>query len=188
MDSLEPDSKRRKLRKGTRSCWDCKKRKVKCEYSLPSDEICISCRRRGSQCISQEFPEELSHHDHENTNQGQLADRLLRVESLLSQLVKKVGDSSEPGVLTPSPTVHSDALPYVYQVQSPVCNYNYVFVTSLTSYRLFPQQGLMYIAGAVPYRCHQKKEKEKLRRPRKLSADTKRCHKHFARHSHPGKT
>lgn len=47
-------TKRRKVRKGTHSCWNCKKRKVKCIFSHPEDSICITCRRRGTKCVSQE--------------------------------------------------------------------------------------------------------------------------------------
>jgi hypothetical protein len=124
-NSPEPDAKRRKLRKGTRSCWECKRRKVKCEFSLPTDEVCINCRRRGSQCISQEFPEETSYPE---DNHGHLEDRLLKVEALLSQLVKKVGQpdssddsrsSGDASVLTPSPTVYSDMLPLIPVQRTP---------------------------------------------------------------------
>ncbi|KAE8350729.1 hypothetical protein BDV28DRAFT_138533 [Aspergillus coremiiformis] len=51
-----PDTKRRKIRKGTHSCWECKRRKMKCIFD-PLSTRCAACRRRGSQCVSQEFPE-----------------------------------------------------------------------------------------------------------------------------------
>jgi len=55
----QSEAKRRKVRKGTRSCWECKRRKMKCIVdSLVSDAACNGCRRRGSKCVSQEFPEE----------------------------------------------------------------------------------------------------------------------------------
>ncbi|PGG99383.1 hypothetical protein GX51_06316 [Blastomyces parvus] len=54
--------KRRKVRKGTRSCWECKRRKMKCRFDpRVASTSCNGCRRRGSQCISQEFPEDLAH-------------------------------------------------------------------------------------------------------------------------------
>ncbi|KAF2496440.1 hypothetical protein BU16DRAFT_437020, partial [Lophium mytilinum] len=49
--------KRRKVRKGTRSCWECKRRKMRCIFD--TEAICKGCRRRGSKCISQEFPEDV---------------------------------------------------------------------------------------------------------------------------------
>jgi Fungal Zn(2)-Cys(6) binuclear cluster domain len=87
--SPEPDSKRRKVRKGTRSCWDCKRRKVKCIFKSANDAVCISCVRRGTACVSQEHPEEESHTE---DSRGQLFDRVARVESLLEDLVRKVGN------------------------------------------------------------------------------------------------
>ncbi|KAL4796961.1 hypothetical protein BDV19DRAFT_360158 [Aspergillus venezuelensis] len=54
-------AQRRKVRKGTHSCWECKRRKMKCRIDARIDSnSCIGCRRRGSPCISQEFPEDLS--------------------------------------------------------------------------------------------------------------------------------
>jgi hypothetical protein len=81
--SSEPDTKRRKLRKGTTSCWDCKKRKVKCTYDATSDTVCIACRRRGAPCISQEE----DYQDNAQGSRDQLVDRMHRVELLLEQLI-----------------------------------------------------------------------------------------------------
>lgn len=50
---MEAPVKRRKLRKGTRSCLDCRRRKVKCIYATARSARCIVCERRGAQCISQ---------------------------------------------------------------------------------------------------------------------------------------
>ncbi|KAG9679420.1 hypothetical protein KCU87_g795, partial [Aureobasidium melanogenum] len=47
-------SKRRKVRKGTQSCWECKRRKVRC---VLTENICQNCSRRGTVCISQELPD-----------------------------------------------------------------------------------------------------------------------------------
>lgn len=55
----EPPVKRRRLRKGTHSCWQCKKRKVKCiPDPLTDGGACDGCRRRGSRCVGQECPED----------------------------------------------------------------------------------------------------------------------------------
>ncbi|KAK2758261.1 hypothetical protein FQN54_004106 [Arachnomyces sp. PD_36] len=56
------EAKRRKVRKGTHSCWECKRRKMKCRFDPRIvSAACNGCRRRGSQCISQEFPEDTSY-------------------------------------------------------------------------------------------------------------------------------
>jgi hypothetical protein len=85
--SSEPDTKRRKLRKGTTSCWDCKKRKVKCTFDATSDTICIACRNRGAPCIGQDHPEE-EFQFHADSKRDPLVERVSRVESLLEQLIE----------------------------------------------------------------------------------------------------
>ncbi|CAI6099244.1 unnamed protein product [Clonostachys chloroleuca] len=55
-----PSRKRRKIRKGTQSCWECKRRKIRCTFATPAENTCDGCRSRRTKCISQEF-------DYENT-------------------------------------------------------------------------------------------------------------------------
>lgn len=90
--------KRRKTRKGTRSCWQCKRRKVKCTYASPADDVCIGCARRCLDCIGQEFPDQ----DPGPSSKGRLlGDRIGRLESMIQQLAEQVGDhvtSSSPSV------------------------------------------------------------------------------------------
>jgi hypothetical protein len=53
---------RRKVRKDAHSCWECKRRKMKCRFDPRIvSASCNGCRRRGSPCISQEFPEDLAY-------------------------------------------------------------------------------------------------------------------------------
>lgn len=77
--SLAGTPERRKVRKGTQSCWECKRRKVRCTFAPPRDATCDGCRRRGILCVSQEFPQSITNH---------AGDRLGRVEALVEQLVK----------------------------------------------------------------------------------------------------
>jgi hypothetical protein len=88
--SHESEAKRRRLRKGTRSCWECKRRKVRCNFALETDAACITCRRRGAKCVGQELPEELDLAEKEDG-----AGRMIRVEALLDRLVKTVHHSTE---------------------------------------------------------------------------------------------
>lgn len=61
-DHEQSEAKRRKLRKGTHSCWECKRRKMRCIFDPGTNSAtCNGCQRRSSQCISQEFPPEVSH-------------------------------------------------------------------------------------------------------------------------------
>ena len=87
----EPQVKRRKVRKGTRSCWECKGRKAKCTYATPEDTICDGCFRRGTKCISQDLPEQpLGSVDRKR----QMGNRMVRVEALIEKLVKNTGTGS----------------------------------------------------------------------------------------------
>ncbi|KAI1297607.1 hypothetical protein F5Y03DRAFT_398491 [Xylaria venustula] len=88
---------RRKVRKGTKSCWECKHRKIKCIFRSPIDETCVRCARRGAQCVSQEHPEVMT------TSLGrslQMGDRVVRVETLVDQLLREIPAHST----TPTPT------------------------------------------------------------------------------------
>ncbi|KAF5023090.1 hypothetical protein F66182_4847 [Fusarium sp. NRRL 66182] len=79
-----PAPKRRKLRKGTASCWECKRRKAKCTFSADALDICDSCRRRGTDCVGQETADKPPA---PGSNKN-VVDRLGQVEALLDQLLK----------------------------------------------------------------------------------------------------
>ncbi|KAK0757551.1 hypothetical protein N5P37_010278 [Trichoderma harzianum] len=85
--------KRRKVRKGTRSCWECRRRKMKCIFGSPADTACISCKRRGAKCVDQQFPEHISTPLDRSLQMG---DRVVRVEALVEQLLNTVSNSSDP--------------------------------------------------------------------------------------------
>lgn len=53
-------SKLRKIRKGAHSCWECKRRKMRCIFAPVDAATCNACRRRGSQCVSQAFPQSVA--------------------------------------------------------------------------------------------------------------------------------
>ncbi|KFA65125.1 hypothetical protein S40285_07144 [Stachybotrys chlorohalonatus IBT 40285] len=57
-----PSPKRRKLRKGTQSCWECKRRKIRCTFATAAEAICDGCRSRCTPCVGQEYPEAFSGH------------------------------------------------------------------------------------------------------------------------------
>jgi hypothetical protein len=114
----EPAAKRRKIRKGTRSCWECKGRKVRCTYTSSEDTVCDGCFRRGTDCVSQELPEQpLAQVD----KKRRMTNRMFRVEALIERLVKKAdtsdhssGDASlyvedtTPAYSSKTPAVHQN--------------------------------------------------------------------------------
>ncbi|KAF1956346.1 hypothetical protein CC80DRAFT_356679, partial [Byssothecium circinans] len=79
----EPALKKRKLRKGTHSCWECKRRKAKCILTT-SEGVCVGCRYRGTECVSQE------EEDVRRDGATKATDRRLeRVESMLEVLLEQ---------------------------------------------------------------------------------------------------
>ncbi|KAK1142984.1 hypothetical protein N8T08_007225 [Aspergillus melleus] len=99
--SKAPGAKRRKVRRGTRSCWECKRRKMKCVFECPDDVICIGCHRRWSKCVSQEFPEEASRLSLDSNDR--LRERLRRVEARLDHFLTHKGapDDGIPTLASP---------------------------------------------------------------------------------------
>ncbi|KAI1081233.1 hypothetical protein F5B20DRAFT_79912 [Whalleya microplaca] len=81
----DPGAKRRKIRKGTHSCWECRRRKLRCQFSSDEATICVGCKSRGTTCMSQEFPDEQP-----STQDAGITQRLSRVENLLEKLVERV--------------------------------------------------------------------------------------------------
>ncbi|KAL8822622.1 MAG: hypothetical protein Q9191_006645 [Dirinaria sp. TL-2023a] len=77
--------KRRKVRKGTQSCWECKRRKIRCTFAAPTGSSCDGCRSRGLSCVSQAFDNEP-----EPANRS-VVNRLCRVEELVEQLAQRAG-------------------------------------------------------------------------------------------------
>ncbi|CAM1501244.1 Fc.00g104060.m01.CDS01 [Cosmosporella sp. VM-42] len=94
-EEIGRETKKRKIRKGTTSCWECKKRKTRCEYPETAGP-CVGCQQRGTDCVSQEFDHTLTPSitpsaaevsvDPDATVTG----RLTRLESLLQKVVEKV--------------------------------------------------------------------------------------------------
>ncbi len=107
-----PDPKRRKIRKGTHSCWACKRKKIRCTFSAPDGAsidpedaaadwslICDGCRRRGIACVRQDVPETeaaavLPPVMSGGANNRQVDDRLGRMEALVEMLVRNSSDKT----------------------------------------------------------------------------------------------
>jgi hypothetical protein len=84
--------RRRSLRKGTHSCWACKRRKEKCSFD--DGNVCTGCLRRGSRCVSQRFAD----NDAAQTTAATAtatATRLQRIEDMVAQLTSQIKSQSE---------------------------------------------------------------------------------------------
>ncbi|CAM1505194.1 Fc.00g108310.m01.CDS01 [Cosmosporella sp. VM-42] len=93
---IESQTKRRKVRKGTHSCWQCKRRKIRCSFVTPGDSVCIECRKRGTTCVSQQYPLETGAATSLMGDRALMGDRIVRVEALIEQLAKQVSNGSNP--------------------------------------------------------------------------------------------
>ncbi|GIJ86401.1 hypothetical protein Asppvi_005289 [Aspergillus pseudoviridinutans] len=98
-----PSAKRRRVRKGTRSCWECKRRKIRCIFSSPDDVACIGCQHRRAPCVSQDMPEDLSPARKGNRH---LSERIAKVEDFIKDFVV----SKHPAEGQPLQDKHSDAI------------------------------------------------------------------------------
>ncbi|KAM0148066.1 hypothetical protein ACHAPG_010231 [Botrytis cinerea] len=86
----EDEHRKKRVRKGTKSCWECKRRKVKCQLSSENVSVCSGCLSRGTTCISQEYPEE-----HDSSGGPQIGERLGRIELVLDKLMSKMDQYEE---------------------------------------------------------------------------------------------
>ena len=107
---------RKRVRKGTKSCWECKRRKIRCQLSTEDVAVCSGCRSRGSTCLSQEYPEE-----HDSSGGTNVGERLGRVELLLEKLVAKISSFEEEEnshkIATPESMGSNDVLePYARNI------------------------------------------------------------------------
>lgn len=79
--SFELLSKRRKVRKGTSSCWECKHRKKRCDFQ-PGSTACVFCLDNRLECVSQEFAEPINGYE-------KFGQRIDQIEGLVKQLVQQ---------------------------------------------------------------------------------------------------
>ncbi|KAK3684124.1 hypothetical protein B0T22DRAFT_412674, partial [Podospora appendiculata] len=87
------EGRRKRVRKGTTSCWECKRRKIRCTLAASSTDpnaVCDGCRRRGTACIGQTFPDVRTVKPATEV-EGPGADRLGRVEALVEKLLRNAG-------------------------------------------------------------------------------------------------
>jgi hypothetical protein len=62
------------------------------EHGESTNAVCIGCHRRGTNCVSQEFPEQIST---PLDKARQMRDRVVRVEDQLEELIKRVGKDGQ---------------------------------------------------------------------------------------------
>ncbi|RMZ88038.1 hypothetical protein DV736_g4733, partial [Chaetothyriales sp. CBS 134916] len=96
---------RKKMRKGTKSCLECRRRKIKCTFEPGRPQICNECHTRGSACIDQEHGD-IQVYGQQTADQSSqsLRERVSALEGLVKQVLDKLPDgqaassSSSPSV------------------------------------------------------------------------------------------
>ncbi|KAF1914879.1 hypothetical protein BDU57DRAFT_520079 [Ampelomyces quisqualis] len=82
---------RKKMRKGTHSCFECRRRKIRCIFSTDNPDVCAECFARGSRCIDQEHANPEVVVDHRKN----LRERVSRLEALVDNLLDEKTIKSE---------------------------------------------------------------------------------------------
>ncbi|KAL1631977.1 hypothetical protein SLS56_004182 [Neofusicoccum ribis] len=95
---------RKKMRKGTHSCFECRRRKIRCIFSDEHPGECTECFARGSRCIDQEHADPESIVD----NRKNLRERVAKLEALIESLLD---DRSATGAAEALRKLGADVLP-----------------------------------------------------------------------------
>ncbi|KAJ5902088.1 hypothetical protein N7495_002616 [Penicillium taxi] len=108
-DSQGPPLK--KMRKGTKSCSECRRRKIRCTYNSDCPDACNECRLRGSKCITQEHGSEDPHIvPSAQAERYSLRERVTYLENVVKDLVKRLDDTAGTKS-SPERTAASDLTP-----------------------------------------------------------------------------
>ncbi|KAM0257733.1 hypothetical protein ACHAQJ_004184 [Trichoderma viride] len=91
---------RRKLRRGTTSCWECKRRKTQCHFEQGNSSICVSCKRRGCKCVPQNIDEKnlMLETADQRVQKRDLREQMDHLETLVNRLVHAPANKSSTRV------------------------------------------------------------------------------------------
>lgn len=111
---------RKKMRKGTKSCIECRRRKIKCTFEPGRTSICNECFARGSTCIDQEhgdissFTNQSSNSTSKDEQNSALKERVTYLEDLVKQVLDRLpekngSDTSPVAQSTENSSLQADA-------------------------------------------------------------------------------
>jgi len=95
------------MRKGTRSCIECRRRKIKCTFEPGRTSICNECFARGSTCIDQEHGDTATFAHRSSTSQDKddqnavLKDRVTYLEDLVKQVLDRLPEKDGTAAAVP---------------------------------------------------------------------------------------
>ena len=86
---------KKKMRKGTRSCLECRRRKIKCTFEEGRPAICNECYARGSTCIDQEHGDIQTYTQAASEQSSySLRERVSQLEDLVKQVLYRLPEKN----------------------------------------------------------------------------------------------
>ncbi len=84
------------MRKGTKSCLECRRRKIKCTFEPGRTAVCNECYARGSTCIDQEHGD-IQSYAQSTTEQSSysLRERVTQLEGLVKQVLDRLPENDD---------------------------------------------------------------------------------------------
>jgi len=104
---------RKKMRKGTKSCIECRRRKIKCTFEPGRTSICNECFTRGSTCIDQEhgdtsgFTHNTSPPQQKDEQNATLKERVNFLEDLVKQVLERLPGKNASACMNDGPQVRA---------------------------------------------------------------------------------
>ena len=110
---------RKKMRKGTKSCLECRRRKIKCTFEDGRTAVCNECYARGSTCIDQEHGD-IQNYAQPTAEQSSysLRERVTQLEGLVKQVLDRL---PENGSKFPLPCTTQDDHSGSLRGRWPIC-------------------------------------------------------------------
>ena len=86
----------KKMRKGTKSCLECRRRKIRCTFEPGNTAVCKGCFARGSACIDQEHGDLQSVSSASASDQAcSLRERVTQLEGLVKEVLGRLPDGGD---------------------------------------------------------------------------------------------
>lgn len=98
---------RKKMRKGTRSCTECRRRKIRCTFEPGRSNICNECHLRGSICVDQEHGIQESPGILQGEQPYSLRERVTQLEGVVRDILRRM-DRFSSGSMSPVQRVTTD--------------------------------------------------------------------------------
>ncbi|KAL2783790.1 hypothetical protein BJX66DRAFT_115206 [Aspergillus keveii] len=106
VDLYQAPRPRKRMRKGTKSCTKCRRRKTRCTADPIRPQTCRECGLRGTNCIEQ---------DQDDCREGQqpysLRERVMQLEAVVQMLSRRLdavdGGSDDPSARSSQPRTHA---------------------------------------------------------------------------------